>query len=83
MSTPSWVILLGAALSTSSSLIFIATVKWRDRQWAVVMEGLKTAKHGETVAKICRTCAPNAKIARGSTVYACPHGGVIPALVSV
>lgn len=79
MNTASWAVLACSTTFLASFLTFIAAVKWRDRQWAVVMEGLKTAKHGETVAKICRTCAPGAKIRRGSTVYACPHGGVVPA----
>lgn len=67
----------GSAL-LAAAVTYVLVRRKRDRLWLGVIEQMNTAKRGETVARICRTCAPNAKVQRGEVVLACPHGGVVP-----
>ncbi len=51
------------------------TINWR---WRKTMDSMRTMRFGHKMCKVCRICAPNAKVKAGDLTFACPHGDVVP-----
>lgn len=69
---------LGWIIGFTLVAVFVLGMKVENRRWKRVMDGMKTMRFGHKMAKVCRICAPKAKVDKGQLMFACPHGDVVP-----